>query len=85
MESCLYRHISAEEIGTSSLKNTPLIRERSNRCHRDVFIAEFMIYVKRSVALESLNIIFITIDFLLSRKMDCSWPSVIGIWWKEES
>jgi len=65
IESCLYRHIPAEEIGSSSLKKTPLIRERCNRCHRDMSIAEFMIYAKRSVALESLNIIFIPTDFLL--------------------
>ena len=72
-------------IGTYRLKETPLIREHSNRRHRYVSMAEFMIYVKRSVALESLSIIFVPFDFLLPRKTDCSRPSVIGIWWKEES
>ena len=56
-------------IGTSSLKKTPLIREHSNRCHRDVSIAEFMIYIKHSVALESLSIIFIPIYFLLPQNI----------------
>ena len=91
----VYREIGAEKtktgyklkvvyIGTSRLKKTTLIREHGNRCHRDVHIAEFMIYVKHSVALELLSIIFIHIDFLLPRNMDCSRPSVIGIWWKED-
>ena len=70
----VYREIGAEKtktgyklkvvhIGTYRLKETPLIREHSNRRHRDVHIAEFMIYVKHSVALELLSIIFVPFDF----------------------